>query len=53
VYVLSGNIMLRKLDPQGALQNYKEYLHRAPDGLMAGSARERVKKLEQILAVPR
>jgi cytochrome c-type biogenesis protein CcmH/NrfG len=53
VYVLLGNIMLRKREPQGALQNYKEYLRRAPDGPMAGSAREMVKKLEQTLAVPR
>ena len=53
VHVLMGNILLRKRDALGALQEFKEYLRLDPNGPMAPPTREIVAKIEQALANPR
>jgi len=49
VHVLMGNILLRKRDAQGALKEFQEYLHLAPEGPMAPGARQMVDKIEQAI----
>ena len=50
VYVLLGNIMLRKRDPTSALHYFREYLRRAADGPLAAPTRDLVAKLEKALS---
>ena len=50
VHVLLGNIMLRKRDANAALREFKEYLQLDPQGPLASSTGEMVKKIEKALA---
>ena len=50
VHVLLGNILLRKRDARGALQQFNEYLKLDPQGPFAPAAREMVAKIEKALA---
>ncbi len=52
VHVLMGNILLRKRDARGALQEFKEYLRLDPQGPFASATREMVAKIEKALASP-
>jgi Flp pilus assembly protein TadD len=50
VHVLMGNILLHKGDAPGALREFQEYLRLAPDGPMAGSARDVSEKIKRAIA---
>ena len=52
VHVLLGNILLRKRDARGALQEFNEYLKLDPQGPFAPAAREMVARIEKALAAP-
>jgi tetratricopeptide (TPR) repeat protein len=46
-HVLLGNILLKENNPQGALQEYQEYLRLDPNGSMAPGARQMIEKLQK------
>jgi tetratricopeptide (TPR) repeat protein len=48
-HALLGNIFLRERNPQGALQEYQEYLRLDPDGSMASGVRQMIEKLQKAL----
>lgn len=48
-HALLGNILLREENPQGALDEYHEYLRLEPFGSLAPAVREVVEKLEKTL----
>jgi tetratricopeptide (TPR) repeat protein len=48
-HALLGNILLRERNPQGALQEYQEYLRLDPDGPMASGVRQMIEKLQKAL----
>lgn len=49
-HILMGNILLHKHDPAGALREFREYLHIAPNGPMAEQTHTVVAKIEKALA---
>jgi tetratricopeptide (TPR) repeat protein len=46
-HVLLGNVLLRENNPQGALNEYQEYLRLDPNGLMAPGVRQMVEKIQK------
>jgi Flp pilus assembly protein TadD len=52
-HVLLGNVLLRLRDGPGALAEFQEYLHLAPNGPFAAPTQDLVKKLKAALALTR
>jgi tetratricopeptide (TPR) repeat protein len=50
VYVILGNISLRKQDAPGALKNFQEYLRLSPTGPMAPGVQTMVKRIQDAIA---
>ena len=49
-HIMLGNVLLKKGDGQGALNEFQTYLKLAPDGPMAQGARDIIPKIEAALA---